>query len=57
MKKILDCRRSKLALIGMFLLTIIGLWNKADVATSIAAICIGVAGSNAYEGKKNESQG
>jgi hypothetical protein len=38
----------------MVLLFIIAIWNKADVSTSLALICMGVAGANAYEGKKNE---
>lgn len=53
MKQILNCRRSAIALIGMVLLFIIGIWNKADVAGSIAMICMGVAGANAYEKSKS----
>lgn len=54
MKKILICRRSALALIGMSLLFIIAICNKTDVSSAIAAICMGVAGANAYQGKSNE---
>ena len=53
MKKLLACRRSVLALIGMSLLFLIAICNKTDVANAIAAICMGVAGANAYQGKSN----
>lgn len=56
MKKILNCRRSIISILAIFLLFILGLFKGVDVAASIAAIAIGLAGSNAYEkkGKKNE---
>jgi hypothetical protein len=53
MNKILNCRRSSLALIGMLLLFIIAIQNKIDVSHSIAAICIGVAAANAHQKKSN----
>ena len=53
MLKILKCRRSSLALIGMSLLFFLGLYKGADVALSIAGIVGAVAGANAYEGKKD----
>ena len=55
MKKIFKCRRSSLALIGMGLLFILGLYKSMDVAMGIAAICAGVAGSNAYEKSKTNA--
>lgn len=51
MIKIFSCRRSSIALIGMLLLTIIGLKTGVDVSAPLAAICIGIAGANAYQGK------
>jgi hypothetical protein len=51
MMKIFKCRRSSLALIGMIGLGIISLVKSIDTSSAIAAICIGVAGANAYEGK------
>jgi hypothetical protein len=51
MMKILKCRRSSLALLGMIALSGISLVKGIDTSAAIAAICIGVAGANAYEGK------
>ena len=51
MKKIFNCRRSSLALLGMIILGA-GLFSGHDTSNAIAAICIGIAGSNAYEKKK-----
>ena len=56
MNKILNCRRSSLALIGMLLLTILGIFKQVDVASSIAAICMAVAVSNAYQKKPNATK-
>lgn len=56
MKKILECRRSSLALIGMLLLTILGYTKGADVAVAIATISIGVSGANAFEKKGGSNQ-
>jgi len=51
MKEIFKCRRSSLALIGMIILGA-AMWSGTDTSGSIAMICIGIAGSNAYEKKK-----
>tara|TARA_R100000544_G_C2166255_1_gene30064 strand:+ start:12 stop:176 length:165 start_codon:yes stop_codon:yes gene_type:complete len=48
MKKIFECRRSSLALIGMVILGI-GLYFGKDTSDAIAAVCIGVAASNGIE--------
>ena len=52
MKKIFECRRSSLALLGMIILGA-AMWSGVDTSNAIAMICIGVAGANAYE-KKGE---
>lgn len=52
MNKVLTCRRSTLALIGMLLLTILGILRELDVSAPIAAIAMGVAAANSYEKKK-----
>jgi hypothetical protein len=52
--KILNCRRSIVALIGIAALVAIALLNKADVSGSIAMIVLAVAGSNAYQNKGKE---
>jgi len=62
MKKILDCRRSSLALISMMALFIISVMalvmEKPEVAIAacvpIAGIPVGIGVANAYQGKKNE---
>ena len=51
MKKIFECRRSSLALIGMMILGASLIWGKYDTSVAIAMICTGVAASNAYEKK------
>jgi hypothetical protein len=53
MRKIFNCRRSSLALIGMAICGA-GLYHGMDTSPAIAAICIGVAGANAYQGKKSK---
>lgn len=50
MKQIFNCRRSSLALIGMIILGV-SMWSGTDTSQAIAAICIGVAGANAFEKK------
>ena len=48
--KIFHCRRTTTALAGIICLTILGIYNHStEVATSIAAVCIGLAGANAGE--------
>lgn len=51
MLKILKCRRSSLALLGMACLTWIALKNGTDVSLAIAGLVAGVAASNAYQGR------
>jgi hypothetical protein len=61
MFKLFKCRRSSLALIGMVLLTVLGIHLKVDTSGSIAMIIMGVAAANAGEGvaskvsKKNQN--
>ncbi len=45
-------RRSMVAVIGMSMLFVLGLVKGADVATSIAAIAMAVAGANAWQKKE-----
>lgn len=49
MKKILECRRSSLALIAMICLTALGLVKGQDVALALAGVVTAVAASNAGE--------
>lgn len=53
MRKILNCRRSTLALISILILGGLGfhLSSAEYIAVAISGIVIGVAGSNAYEKK------
>lgn len=58
MKKIINCRRSIVCLIGILSLSILGFFKGADVSSGIAGICMGLAGANAGEaafGKKTEN--
>lgn len=59
MKKILNCRRSTLAILGILCLTGLGFYTKdaQAVAMAISGIVLAVAGANAYEkkGKSNET--
>lgn len=55
MIQIFKCRRSSLAFIGMVILGF-GLYFGKDTSASIAAICIGIAGANAYEKKPKDSK-
>ena len=51
--KLLDCRRSKIAIFAILCITALGIYNKdASVAVSIAAVAVGIAGANAYEKSK-----
>lgn len=54
MGKILKCRRSSLALIGMIILGASLIWGKYDTSSAIAMVCMGIAGANAYEKKGNK---
>lgn len=49
MLKLFKCRRSSLALIGMGLLTYLGIHNNLDVSLAIAGIIASVAGANSAE--------
>ena len=54
MKKIWNCRRSMLALIGMGLLMAMAIVNKVDTSGAIATIVLAVSASNAYQGSKEK---
>jgi hypothetical protein len=51
MRKLLNCRRSIIALVGIGCLTWLGLENGTDVSIAISAIVAGIAGSNAWENR------
>ena len=56
MKKIWNCRRSSIAVIGIIVLGA-GLFNGIDTANAISALCIGIGASNAYEkAEKSKSE-
>lgn len=48
MKRLWTCRRTFIAFAGLVTLAVLG-WRGADVASTIAAITIGLAGANAAE--------
>lgn len=50
MKKILNCRRSMIAVWAISCLTLLGYLKAAEVAASIASIAIAIGAANAYEG-------
>jgi len=55
MKKIRDCRRSKIAILAIICLTALGAYTLVDIggiAIAIAGVVASVAGSNAYEKPK-----
>lgn len=53
MKRIWDCRRTFLAVLGIGCLTFLGYkMNSTDVALAIASIVTAIAGSNALEAIK-----
>ena len=56
MKRIWNCRRTFIALVTIGLLAGLGFYlQDATVAMSMAGVAIGLAGSNAWEGRsKNE---
>ena len=47
--KILSCRRSLVAIIGIASLVAVAIINKEQVSMAISAIVAAVAGANAYE--------
>lgn len=49
MKKVLNCRRSTLALIAMGMLFVLGLVNKVDVGGHIVGVVLAIAGANATQ--------
>jgi hypothetical protein len=56
MKKLFNCRRSLLAILGMISLTAIALSKGIDTSMAIATIITAVAASNAYQNKPQGSQ-
>jgi len=58
MKKLLNCRRSLLAIFGMLCLTALGLKYGTDlsgIAIAISGIVASVSASNAYQHKGKDS--
>lgn len=54
MRKILSCRRSTIAVIGIGCLTLLGMYHGVDISgisIAIAGIVASVAGANAYQAK------
>ena len=52
MNKIMNCRRSIIALVGIIALTSLGIYTGLDIggiAIAIAGIVASIAGSNAWE--------
>ena len=47
--RLINCRRSVLAIVGMGCCTALSIRLGVDTSGSIAAICIGVAGANAAQ--------
>lgn len=56
MKKILTCRRTITSLFAIICLTGLGYTKNIDVAASIAAIAIGLSGSNAFQASRQQPQ-
>ena len=52
MKKILACRRSIVAILGMGCLLALGLHNGLDVSLAIAGCVASICSANAYEAVK-----
>lgn len=58
MKKLIDCRRSLIAIYGITLLFLLAWFKSLDTSISIAAIITAIAASNAHEKKgKNDQVG
>ena len=57
MMKIWTCRRSSIAVIAIAALTSIAIYKGMDTSSAIAAIALGIAGANAYQGSKGASNG
>jgi hypothetical protein len=57
-RRILNSRRSVVALVGILALTVLGLVNKVDVSVSVAACVAAVAGAGGLQGlSRKESNG
>ena len=56
--KILNCRRSLIAILAIGCLTYLGVHNNIDVSMALASVAIGLAGANSaqniYSGKKGK---
>lgn len=52
--KILLCRRSVIALVAIVACAALGAHLGEDTSGAIAAIAIGIAGANAYQGSKKQ---
>lgn len=60
MKKILNCRRSIIAIFSISALTFLGYTKSLDVSMAISGVVLAIAGSNAAQGimtKKEEDDG
>ena len=54
MAHVIGSRRFILALVSVGCLTALGFYTSStDVAIAISAVVVGVAGANAFEGRKN----
>ena len=55
MIKLMNCRRTFIAFVGIVCLTGLGLYlGVSDVAGPISVIAIGLSASNAYQGKSDK---
>ncbi len=55
MKNFLVCRRTYIATLAISALLALGCSRNMDVSYAIAAVAVGLAASNAYEGAKKET--
>lgn len=55
MIKLLSCRRSIVAMLSIACLTSIAILKGIDTSSAIAAVAMGVAGANAFQGSKTPS--
>ena len=59
MKKLLECRRSSLGLIGMICLTTMGIYTGQDISgisVAIAGIVASIAGANSWENRSKNGK-
>jgi len=54
--KILDCRRSKIAIFAIMVLFYLGYEKGLDVSMAIATVSVGIAGANAFEKKGTDGE-